>query len=223
MGCQHPPSLGDAQIGSIRLATAEDLTRLQQAQDELKRQIFGGAIIHDRKLGEIHFNQNEFDQADRYEREHGLPTISSVGRPRSGPRLLISFYTDVVLVDSGDENTIYTTDANLILCDHPQMMVGRSTLMWNGRFLSSALLPKIKRSAVSNHKPQEYEVMIPISPAARAVTLMRPPGDLCLALIKYNWPFHDTHGAPLRIDWRTVKTVLLPLADHGSIPHGIGN
>ncbi len=143
MGCQHPPSLGDAQIGSIRLATAEDLTRLQQAQDELKRQIFGGAIIHDRKLGEIHFNQNEFDQADRYEREHGLPTISSVGRPRSGPRLLISFYTDVVLVDSGDENTIYTTDANLILCDHPQMMVGRSTLMWNGRFLSSAQDKKV--------------------------------------------------------------------------------
>jgi hypothetical protein len=232
-GCATPPALDDARLDVVEVATSDDLLRFSHAKQALDRQLFGGATFRDLQNRIVTFTEDNYDGYQAYIGQH--PEIIPIAKDRADldlPTLRISFFTSRMLIEPEVSETVYQAFGSLYLCDDGNPLgdsLASADVMWRGRFVTGQIAENIKTALGAGAQPQEYEIIVRYTnykerrswrPGAEAVTLLPPPGDLCFALVKMNYPLPSTAGRPLRINKEAVKAVLgtlpreIPLRPH---------
>lgn len=215
-----PPRLDDAQLGTVTLATTEDLARLERAKDHRRRHFFAGATFPNPEGGLLTFTKGEYDAFVEYSRKLSLGAPVPPINP-SIPILRITFSTRRLLVEpapsaAGVSGRLYPCAAGASDDAWPLS----AEIMSRDRFLTQDGAEDIVDYLDASDRPEDYEVMIhhanwdPVGWkwGAPTMTLLPPPGDLCFALMQINWPvWTPTTGKPLRIPEAMINAALGPL------------
>ena len=220
VGCSSPQSLDDAQLITIRLERAEDRTRFAIAHEIRLLEWFGELTFEDPERGTVIFTMNDYSAYQAYLLKHPHLLRPSNTSNVDWATLNISFRTQRALVKP-DDLSVMTV---IYFCDGGPVWGNRlisSDLMWRGRLMTSDTVKEIETALAAIPEPQEYEVRASYTYWAEidgprpltTITLKPPPGDLCVALEKMNWPMpvRPTYGRQLRIDREAVAAVLGPL------------
>lgn len=194
-GCATAAPLDDAQLTSIALASPDDLERYERARTS--------DLLASNRLSLLHDS------------------------PPDWPTIKLSFRSSRILFVSSDT----WPRADAYVCDEigDQWHLpgfGQPRVMWQGRLVNPAVAEEIAAVLQAEETPQEYEIFFSYAHYRRndearragSVTLSPLPGDLCLSLVRSNYPFPQSVGRPLRIDKDRVTEAVGDLPRQFPVP-----
>jgi hypothetical protein len=214
--------LDEASLIEVKPPSTDDVTRYAKAREIRSREEFAGVSFSDGKGYMSAFSPAEYDQYLAYVREH--PEVLAVlhdPKPK-WPVVRVAFESSRVLFDP-DASSMPTV--SFYLCDSGTKDgrlsgFGTPNVMWHDRFVvSSERAREIDGALRQGDRPQTYEIFFDYvywdwgqkRQKGQPVTLLPLPGDLCLALHRWNYALPSSVGRPLRISKDVINAAVGPL------------
>ena len=223
-GCASPPSLDHAELKEVTLASPDDLTRLNRAQELWERESFGYVSFSDGR-GNILASfegEEEYDDYLAYLRKQGKSTPTEVRewRQRKGPhwpQMRITFQSTHSLFEQPVWFIeFYNCGKTDDFWEWDSLHFGNPKIMWRNRIVDTEVSREIEEILETGGKPQTYEMFFKYVHSNREDYLRNgtPPvllplsDDLCISFTIRDILLGVGVGRPFRIDGNLVNAAV---------------
>lgn len=209
-GCAVVPSLDDATLETVEVATPEDLARLSDAMKQWERESFLSVSVRDPIHGRMEFTDYDAWQAYLGKNNELRPSFHA---STDWPRIRISFSSNRMLFEPG-ENSGWA-NGEVYFCGRDDIQSdwkNREPILWRGRVIMGDVAREIGEALGVDREPQTYEFILRYTnwESTPSGLMLQPlSDDLCFSVVETPWATY--RGRPLRIDMQTISEALGPL------------